>query len=194
MGAREISPERALDKLFELALRLSQVMQRGLGERGLSASRAKVLLVLDQAGPMVQRRIGESLRCTPRYVTTLIDALEAEGLVKRGRHATDRRATLVSLTRRGSAAAARMVAERQEAARWLLGDVPADDLAAFVSVADQVLQRVDAAGAPAAGQETERPERAGDAHAPPSPARTRRSRAPAGGGQSKAGSRRKEDG
>ena len=194
MDAREISAERALDKIFELALRLTDVMQRGLGERGLSASRAEVLLVLDHGGPMVQRQISESLRCTPRYVTALIDALEAEGLVKRGPHPTDRRATLVSLTRRGSAAAARMVDERQQAARWLLGDIPREDLAAFVAIADQVLERIGAAVPPVPGQEAERPERAADAHAAPSSARGRRSQAPGGAGQSKGGSRRKEDG
>jgi DNA-binding MarR family transcriptional regulator len=141
-------PELALDKLFELAVRLTGAMQRGLGERGLTASRAEVLLVLDAAGPMVQRRLSEALRCTPRYVTALIDDLEGEGLVKRSAHPTDRRATLVSLTRTGSAAAAKMNAERQEAARWLLGDVPAADLATFVAIADQVLERISAVPPP----------------------------------------------
>ncbi|HEX2046340.1 MAG TPA: MarR family transcriptional regulator [Acidimicrobiales bacterium] len=138
-------PETALDKLFELATKLTEVMERGLGERGLSASRAEVLLVLDKAGAMVQRQLGQALRCTPRYVTALVDALEAEGLVERGRHPTDRRATLVSLTELGAAAAARMGAERQEAARWLLGDVPRADLGTFVAIADQVLERIGAA-------------------------------------------------
>ena len=134
--------------MFELAVRLTEAMQRGLGERGLSASRAEVLLVLHKGGPMVQRQLGDSLRCTPRYVTTLVDALEAEGLVRRRAHPTDRRATLVSLTARGTAAANKMDAERVEAARWLLGDVPATDLATFVAIADQVLERVSAAGPP----------------------------------------------
>lgn len=194
MNASESSPEAALDKLFELALRLGEVTQAGLAERGLTASRAEVLLVLDEHGPMVQRRIGEALRCTPRYVTALIDGLEAEGLVGRARHPTDRRATVVSLTKRGSAAAARMVAERQQAAGWLLGNLPPEDLAAFVSVANQVLARI-AAAAPDAGQEKAVPPKGGPiAHRRPAPASARGSRATRQGGQSKAHTRRKEDG
>jgi hypothetical protein len=59
------SPETALDKLFELAVRLTEAMQRGLGERGLTPSRAEVLLVLAQGGAMVQRQIGDSLAARP---------------------------------------------------------------------------------------------------------------------------------
>ena len=132
----------ALDKLFELAVRLTEVMQQGLGERALTPARAEVLLVLDQAGPMMQRDLGEVLRCTPRNVTTLVDALEAQGMVKRNPHPRDRRATVVSLTKGGRAATARMGSERQEAARWLLGGVSAKDLATFVAIADQVLDRI----------------------------------------------------
>ena len=194
MAARGNSPEEALDKVFELALRLSEVMQRGLGERGLSASSAEVLLTLDQGGPMVQRQISESLRCTPRYVTALIDGLEADGLVKRSRHPTDRRATLVSLTRRGSAAAARLVAERQQAARWLLGDVPADGLATFVAIANQVLERIGAAVPAAASPEAARLEGDADGLKPPPSGRARRSRAPRAGGGSKSHGKRKEEG
>ena len=136
----------ALDKLFELAVRLTEVMQQGLGERALTPARAEVLLVLDQAGPMVQRELSEVLRCTARNVTTLVDALESQGLVKRSPHPTDRRATMVSLTKRGTAATARMGFERQQAARWLLSDVSVADLATFVTIADQVLDRIRAAG------------------------------------------------
>ena len=143
--------EAALDKLFELAVRLTEVMQRGLDEHGLTASRAEVLLVLDQGGAMVQRQVSDALHCTPRYVTALIDALEAEGLVRRRPHPTDRRATLVSLTKKGAAAAARMGDERQRAARWLFGDLPQGDLATFVAIADQVLDRIGAALPPTSG-------------------------------------------
>ncbi len=145
MATPHSDPDVALDKLFELAVRLTDAMQRGLGERGLTASRAEALLVLERAGPMVQRALSESLRCTPRYVTTLVDALEAEGLVRRTQHPTDRRATLVALTARGAAAAARMGTEREQAARWLLGDIAPADLGTFVAVADHVLERITAA-------------------------------------------------
>lgn len=147
MATPDPDPEAALDKLFELAVRLTDVMQQGLKERGLTASRAEVILALEKGGPVVQRALSESLRCTPRYVTTLVDALEAEGLVRRTPHPMDRRATLVTLTKRGAAAAARMGAERKQAARWLLGDISPGDLGTFVAVADRVLERITAVSA-----------------------------------------------
>src|SRR5258707_15762863 len=117
-------------------------MERAIYERGLSTARLEVLFVLLQRGPMVQRELSQALHCTPRHVTGLIDILEAQGWVARGPHPTDRRATLVSLREQGAQAAARMHAERQEAATALFGDVPADDLATFVAVLDQVLDRI----------------------------------------------------
>lgn len=132
----------ALDRVFELAARLGDLMERALDERGLSTARAEVLFVLHERGPMVQRELSQALQCTPRHVTGLIDILEAQGWVARGPHPTDRRATLVSLTEQGAQAAARMHAERQEAAAALFGDIPAEDLATFVAVLDQVLDRI----------------------------------------------------
>jgi DNA-binding MarR family transcriptional regulator len=132
----------ALDRVFELAARLGDMMERALDERGLSTARAEVLFVLHERGPMVQRELSQALRCTPRHVTGLIDILEAQGWVARGPHPTDRRATFVSLTEQGAKAAARMHAERQETAAALFGDIPAEDLATFVAVLDQVLDRI----------------------------------------------------
>ena len=138
----------ALDKVFELAARLGDVMRTELSRRGLTAARAEVLLVLHgHDRPLVQRELSQALRCTPRHVTTLVDALEAQRLVTRGRHPTDRRATLVALTDHGRAAADRMNRERYAAAQELLADLPDADLAGFMAVADRVLDRL---GGPAA--------------------------------------------
>src|SRR5260370_38008465 len=104
------------------------MMQRALDERGLSTARADVLFVLHQRSPLVQRELSQALRCTPRHVTGLIDILEAHGWVARSPHPTDRRATLVTLTERGTAAAARMHAERQESAGALFCGDPAGEL------------------------------------------------------------------
>jgi DNA-binding MarR family transcriptional regulator len=133
----------ALDRAFELAGRLADLMEGALAARGLTVAQAHVLFVLHERGPLVQRELGEALGRTPRHVTTLVDALEATGLVARGPHPTDRRATLVSLTAPGRSAAARMHAERQEAARALFGGAPAAEVASFVSTADRVLSRLD---------------------------------------------------
>ncbi len=132
----------ALERLFELALLLSDGMERGLAERGLSRARAELLWRLRARSPMTQRELSQQLRCTPRNVTDLVDALEAAGLVTRGPHPTDRRATLVRLTDQGAAAAARLHADYQMGARLLLGGVSSADLGTFVSVLDHLLDRL----------------------------------------------------
>jgi DNA-binding MarR family transcriptional regulator len=59
----------------------------------------------------------------------------------------DQRATLVSLTDQGTAAAARLHADYQMGARVLLGGVSAADLTIFVGVLDHVLDRLRGASA-----------------------------------------------
>lgn len=133
----------ALDRAFELATRIGDVMTAALSERGLTPARAEVLLVLRQQGaPLVQRELSRRLRCTPRHVTALVDALQAHGWVSRGPHPTDRRATLVSLTEQGAGAADWMLTQRRDSAHALLGALPPADLAGFVAVADHLLRHL----------------------------------------------------
>ncbi len=134
-------PVVALDRIFELADRVGDLMRTTLDGRGLTPARAEALLVLHRHDrPLRQRELSEVLRCTPRHVTALVDALEEHGWVARGPHPTDRRATLVSLTRQGVAAAERMSTERHEAAHALLGGMSDAELAGFLAVADRVLE------------------------------------------------------
>lgn len=141
-------PVVVLDKVFELADRVGDLMQASLTERGLTTARAEVLLVLHHHDePLVQRELSQALHCTPRHVTALVDALEDGGWVTRGPHPTDRRATLITLTDRGATAAGRMDAERHEAAHALFGQIAGSDLAGFVHVADHLLHNLTRPGA-----------------------------------------------
>ena len=57
-------------------------------------------------------------------VTGLVDRLEARGLVKRGEHATDRRAHLVRLTPAGRKLIESILPLYHRAAEEIWGDVP----------------------------------------------------------------------
>jgi DNA-binding MarR family transcriptional regulator len=140
--AGESSPIVALDRAFELADRLGTLMNSALAARGLTPSQAHVIYVLARRGPIVQRELGDALGCTPRHVTTLVDALERRRLVARGPHPTDRRALLVRLTGDGQATAARFDAERAQAATGLLGDAPPGELDGFIAAAERLLARI----------------------------------------------------
>jgi DNA-binding MarR family transcriptional regulator len=132
----------ALERLFDLAVVLGDLMQRRLEELGLTPARAEVLWLLNRAGPLTQRELSQTLKCTPRNVTGLVDALEAAGFVTRKPHPTDRRAALVTLTQHGQAVASAWSAEHREGAGQLFGDIPSADLAAFVATLDTVLERL----------------------------------------------------
>ena len=131
-----------LERLFELGVRLADSMDRGLADRGLTRARAELVWRLRREGPQTQRALSRLLQCTPRNVTGLVDALEASGYVARGQHPTDRRATVVSLTRQGIAAAGWMEAGYAAAAESLLGGFGVGELAGFSVILDQLLARL----------------------------------------------------
>ena len=134
-----VTADGALDRLFDLAVVLGDMMNQRLAEHGLTPARAEVIWLLHHSGPRTQRELSQALKCTPRNVTGLVDALEATGFVARGAHPTDRRATLVSLTRQGKTLVARWRRDRDRGLAQLFGDTSRADLATFVTVLDRVL-------------------------------------------------------
>jgi DNA-binding MarR family transcriptional regulator len=73
----------------------------GLSALGWSASQGALGALHCGEGPIIMSDLGEELGVTPRNVTKLVDELEAEGLVRRLPHPSDRRATLIALTPKG---------------------------------------------------------------------------------------------
>jgi DNA-binding MarR family transcriptional regulator len=65
---------------------------------GTSYSRLRLLYELHCDGPQKMVDLADGLGVTPRNVTALVDGLEAEGLVRRRDHPTDRRITIIELT------------------------------------------------------------------------------------------------
>ncbi len=147
--------EGAFERLFTLAGRLGDQMSQELAGRGLTTARAEVLWHLHHHGRVTQRELSQALRCTPRNVTGLLDALQAAGFVTRGPHPTDRRATLVTLTDSGAAVAASWHAGYRQAAARLFDGVAPSDLTIFVAVLDRVLERLDGATSPVADHTVE---------------------------------------
>ncbi len=134
--------ERAYERMFELAVVLGDLLDRGLGERGLTQPRAELLWRLHHGGAMTQRELSEALRCTPRNVTGLLDALQADDLVVRSQHPSDRRATLVTLSPKGRAVLAELEASYTRGADEAFSGISARDLATFTRTLDIVIERM----------------------------------------------------
>ena len=97
---------------------------------GLNFSRFEALALLhfSRVGALPLGKIGDRLQVHPTSVTNTIDRLEADGLVARRPHPTDRRTTLAELTPRGRRrvrAAAQALAEVD----FGLDGMPSRDLA-----------------------------------------------------------------
>lgn len=88
-------------------MRVQQILQSAvdtaLKPHGLTFARyeALVLLTFAKRGSLPMRVMGERLQLHPTSVTNIVDRLEAEGLVKRTPHPTDRRTTLAEITDAG---------------------------------------------------------------------------------------------
>lgn len=118
-------------------------MKRGLEERGLTRARASALWEISHRDSITQRELADALKVTPRNVTTLIDALEKTGFVKRTDHPTDRRATVLQLTSMGQKVTNRLRSETSEFARTLFEGVDTLRLEQFVETLDLVIERLE---------------------------------------------------
>jgi DNA-binding MarR family transcriptional regulator len=141
-----VSADDAMDRLFDLAVVLGNLMNRRLADHGLTPARAEVIWLLHRDGPRTQRELSQVLKCTPRNVTGLVDALEAAGFAIRSPHPTDRRATVVSLTHQGTTLATDWHRDRDGGTVHLLGDTSTAELTTLVTVLDRILGNLRAAG------------------------------------------------
>ncbi len=87
-----IATSHRLQRVFNTRL------NRQKGTVKLSGPRLRLLLAVEEEGRLRMGDVAENLGITSRTVTTLVDALEKEGLLARLPDPTDRRATLLELT------------------------------------------------------------------------------------------------
>jgi len=84
---------------------LLSAVDGALRPHGLTFARyeALVLLTFARTGKLPMRVMGERLQLHPTSVTNIVDRLQADDLVRRSPHPTDRRTTLVQITAAGTA-------------------------------------------------------------------------------------------
>jgi DNA-binding MarR family transcriptional regulator len=103
-----IGPARAMAAVTSV-MRVQQILlsavDGALRPHGLTFARyeALVLLTFSRRGLLPMRVMGERLQLHPTSVTNIVDRLQADGLVRRTPHPTDRRAILVGITEAGAA-------------------------------------------------------------------------------------------
>ena len=71
--------QRVMGRLFALAPRLVEIQDLGAREYGMSYARGRVVAALHASGPVLMRALSQAVGVTPRTITGLVDALEADG-------------------------------------------------------------------------------------------------------------------
>jgi DNA-binding MarR family transcriptional regulator len=133
---------RALDRVLELTVVLSDDMARDLAGRGLTGSRAHLVWELHKRGPSTQQALAEALKVTPRAITGLVDALAEDDFVTREPHPADRRATLVTFTKHGERTAKALERDHIDLARKLFNAMPDTMFRGFTRGLDTLLARL----------------------------------------------------
>jgi DNA-binding MarR family transcriptional regulator len=100
----DLTVEGIVDRIGGINHRIKRMHEETLDQLGLTLSDWHVLTALRWSGEPYRRKAGELARraeLTSGAMTSRLDALEAEGLVRRVRDPNDRRIVLVELTEKG---------------------------------------------------------------------------------------------
>ncbi|WP_092630159.1 MarR family winged helix-turn-helix transcriptional regulator [Actinopolyspora mzabensis] len=104
--SQRIGPSSTMAAVTSI-MRVQQILQSAvdsaLRPHNLTFARyeALVLLSFSRHGSLPMRVMGDRLQLHPTSVTNIVDRLEADELVRRVPHPTDRRTTLVEITEHG---------------------------------------------------------------------------------------------
>ena len=131
--------ESLSDAFRAVARRLRVQTQRALAPWEVTPAQARALGVLTRHGSLRLGALSEHLHIAPRSATEVVDALEERGLVERRPDATDRRATLVALTARGSEVASGIRAARAAEAEEFFARLAPGDRTALARILGTLL-------------------------------------------------------
>jgi DNA-binding MarR family transcriptional regulator len=116
------------DLLQRLTKRLRHAQAERLAPLGLTPAQERALRMITRSTePPRMTELADHLGIVPRSVTTVIDALEQAGLVRREIDPTNRRAIRLHLTDQGQAVRDGMREARRRAAEDLFAPLSADD-------------------------------------------------------------------
>ena len=143
MSSRVDRRRQAMDQVMDVFGRLRVLVDAGTERRGLTHARAAVLMALYRDGSLTGVDLAKRLDVTPRNVTALVDALEAQGLVTREPHPLDRRAVLVAPTRAGRTMAAGMQRGYERMTETMLAGFTDPELADLERVVARLAEALD---------------------------------------------------
>ncbi|MFB7495739.1 MarR family winged helix-turn-helix transcriptional regulator [Streptomyces sp. NPDC056161] len=133
---------RLAEQLLRLTRRVHRIQKRHLERRdlGVTPAQSRLLRTLAHyASPPRMADLAERLEVVPRAVTTLVDGLEANGMVRRAPDPTNRRVTRIELTDEGRATLGELRAARRSAAEEILAALSAEQRELLGGLLDTLL-------------------------------------------------------
>ncbi|MER5603334.1 MarR family winged helix-turn-helix transcriptional regulator [Streptomyces sp. NPDC002265] len=165
------SSDPLIDEMFATTHRLRLFVDGRLAEKGTTVARLRALRFLAHSPePLRMRDLSDMLGIAARTATSLVDALERDGLVVRLPHPSDRRSHLLALTDAGRTCHQEAEDLDREALRIATGALSAEDRAVLRTLLARIRDTVSDAA-------PERPQRApadapqGDDSSVPGPGR-----------------------
>ncbi|MFD5587445.1 MarR family winged helix-turn-helix transcriptional regulator [Streptomyces sp. NPDC127063] len=137
------------EQLLRLTRRVHRIQKRHLQTRdlGITPAQSRLLRTLAHYGtPPRMADLAERLEVVPRAVTTLVDALEAHGKVRRVPDPVNRRVTRIELTPSGRETLRELHTARRAAAEEILAPLEKEQRAVLGDLLDTLID-----GAPAGG-------------------------------------------
>jgi len=121
-------PVQLADLVHGLTRRLRRSQAEALAPLGLTPAQERALRLISRSDePPRMAEVADRLGIVPRSLTTVIDALEDAGLVRREIDPRNRRAILLRLTDRGAAVRDELREARRRAAEDLFAALSATD-------------------------------------------------------------------
>jgi DNA-binding MarR family transcriptional regulator len=121
-------PVQLADLLHRLTRRLRRSQAERLAPLGLTPAQERALRVISRSDePPRMTELADHLGIVPRSLTTVVDALEEAGLVRREIDPRNRRAILLRLTDQGTAVRDDLREARRRAAEDLFAPLPPAD-------------------------------------------------------------------
>jgi DNA-binding MarR family transcriptional regulator len=121
-------PVQLADLLHGLTRRLRRAQMDRLAPLGLTPAQERALRVIARGTePLRMTELAQRLGIVPRSVTTVVDALEEAGLVRREPDPRNRRAILLRLTPAGDAVREQLRESRRQAAEDLFAPLSGAD-------------------------------------------------------------------
>ena len=128
-------PGQLADLLHRLMRRLRRSQAEQLAPLGLTPAQERALRIISRSDePLRMTELADRLGIVPRSLTTVVDALEEAGLVRREIDPSNRRAILLRLTGQGTAVRDELREARRHAAEDLFAPLPDDDRELLVNL------------------------------------------------------------